>query len=86
MIRKLMGCVTLVVGVALAGCGASANRSYSAPSTIAFPYQWLGNIDKDKFNDMVDELYKFKGLDKNGRPTKKTLKRLGLENEPSHLV
>ncbi len=43
-------------------------------------------IDKDKFDHMVDELYKYKGLDKNGRPTKKTLKRLGLENEPSHLV
>ncbi len=43
-------------------------------------------IDKDKFDTMVDELYKYKGLDKNGRPTQKTLKRLGLENEPSHLV
>ncbi|RTZ97328.1 MAG: aldehyde ferredoxin oxidoreductase [Deltaproteobacteria bacterium] len=43
-------------------------------------------IDKDKFDTMVDELYQYKGLDKNGRPTKKTLKRLGLEDEPSHLV
>jgi len=43
-------------------------------------------IDKDKFNGMVDEFYKLKGLDKNGNPTKKTLKRLGLENEPSHMV
>jgi len=44
------------------------------------------SIDREKFNHMVDEFYKYKGLDKNGRPTKNTLKRLGLENEPSHLV
>ncbi len=44
------------------------------------------SIDQEKFNGMVDEFYKYKGLDKNGRPTQKTLKRLGLENEPSHLV
>jgi aldehyde:ferredoxin oxidoreductase len=43
-------------------------------------------IDKDKFNGMVDEFYKLKGLDKSGNPTKKTLKRLGLEKEPSHMV
>jgi aldehyde:ferredoxin oxidoreductase len=43
-------------------------------------------IDRDKFNTMVDQFYAYKGLDKNGIPTKKTLKELGLENEPTHLV
>jgi aldehyde:ferredoxin oxidoreductase len=43
-------------------------------------------IDKEKFNVMVDEFYAHKGLDKNGIPKKKTLKELGLENEPSHMV
>jgi len=43
-------------------------------------------IEKDKFDKMVDEFYKYKGLDKNGRPTKTTLKRLGLEEEPSRLL
>ncbi|MBW1769442.1 MAG: aldehyde ferredoxin oxidoreductase, partial [Deltaproteobacteria bacterium] len=43
-------------------------------------------IDKKKFNKMVDEFYKHHGWDKNGVPTQKTLKRLGLEKEPSHLI
>jgi aldehyde:ferredoxin oxidoreductase len=43
-------------------------------------------IDKKKFVKMVDELYKHQGLDKEGVPRKETLKKLGLENEPSHLL
>jgi aldehyde:ferredoxin oxidoreductase len=43
-------------------------------------------IDKEKFIKMVDELYAHKGLDKNGVPKPKTLKSLGLEEEPSHLL
>jgi aldehyde:ferredoxin oxidoreductase len=35
---------------------------------------------------MVDEFYAHKGLDRNGVPKQKTLKDLGLENEPSHLL
>jgi aldehyde:ferredoxin oxidoreductase len=35
---------------------------------------------------MIDEFYEHKGLDKNGVPKPETLKRLGLENEPSHLL
>lgn len=44
------------------------------------------SIDKKKFIKMVDELYEHQGLDKNGIPKQETLKSLGLENEPSHLV
>ena len=43
-------------------------------------------IDKEKFVKMVDELYAFQGLDQNGVPKQKTLKSLGLEKEPSHLL
>jgi aldehyde:ferredoxin oxidoreductase len=43
-------------------------------------------IDKKKFVKMIDELYTHKGLDRNGVPKPKTLKDLGLENEPSHLL
>ena len=43
-------------------------------------------IDKKKFVKMVDELYKHQGLDREGVPKKETLKNLGLENEPSHLL
>ncbi|OGP56565.1 MAG: aldehyde ferredoxin oxidoreductase [Deltaproteobacteria bacterium RBG_13_49_15] len=41
------------------------------------------SIDRGKFNKMLDEFYEYKGLDKNGKPKPATLKRLGLENEPS---
>ena len=34
-------------------------------------------IDKEKFDRMVDELYKYKGLDKNGRPTKTNIETAG---------
>jgi aldehyde:ferredoxin oxidoreductase len=43
-------------------------------------------IDKKKFIKMVDELYKHQGLNRDGVPKKETLKKLGLENEPSHLL
>ena len=43
-------------------------------------------IDKEKFIKMIDEFYEHKGLDKKGKPKAKTLKRLGLTNEPSHML
>ena len=43
-------------------------------------------IDREKFTVMIDEFYEHKGLDKKGKPKAKTLKRLGLENEPSYML
>jgi aldehyde:ferredoxin oxidoreductase len=43
-------------------------------------------IDKKKFVKMVDEFYEHKGLDKEGNVKPETLKELGLEKEPSHLL
>ena len=43
-------------------------------------------IDKEKFIKMIDELYEHKGLDKEGIPKPETLKNLGLDKEPSHLL
>jgi aldehyde:ferredoxin oxidoreductase len=43
-------------------------------------------IDKEKFVKMVDEFYEHKGLDKKGNPKPETLKRLGLDNEPSRML
>jgi aldehyde:ferredoxin oxidoreductase len=43
-------------------------------------------IDKKKFIKMIDEFYDHSGLDQDGIPKPETLKSLGLENEPSHLV
>jgi len=43
-------------------------------------------IDREKFKKMIDEFYEHKGLDAEGVPTPETLKRLGLENEPTRLM
>jgi aldehyde:ferredoxin oxidoreductase len=43
-------------------------------------------IDREKFRKMIDEFYVHKGLDANGVPKPETLKKLGIEGEPSHLV
>jgi aldehyde:ferredoxin oxidoreductase len=43
-------------------------------------------IDLEKFKKMVNEFYEYKGLDREGVPKPETLKRLGLEKEPSHLL
>jgi aldehyde:ferredoxin oxidoreductase len=44
------------------------------------------SIDRDKFKTMVDEYYQHHGWDKNGVPTKKKLKALGLDQEPTNLL
>ena len=43
-------------------------------------------IDREKFSIMIDEFYGHHGWDKEGVPTPETLERLGLDQEPSHLV
>ncbi|MCP4668639.1 MAG: aldehyde ferredoxin oxidoreductase, partial [Deltaproteobacteria bacterium] len=43
-------------------------------------------IDRKKFKKMIDEYYDHHGWDENGIPTPETLKRLGLDKEPTHLV
>jgi aldehyde:ferredoxin oxidoreductase len=43
-------------------------------------------IEKDKFLEMRAELYRHKGCDEWGVPTAETLKRLGIDNEPSHIL
>jgi len=43
-------------------------------------------IEKKKFIKMIDEFYEHKGLDQDGVPKPETLKSLGLDKEPSHLL
>lgn len=62
------------------------HRYFDEPCLRGAPDVVGRKIDRDKFNTMIDEFYKHKGLDKKGRPLKKTLKRLGLDKEPSHLL
>ena len=43
-------------------------------------------IDREKFLGMRAEFYEHKGLDESGVPKTETLERLGIADEPSHLL
>ena len=62
------------------------HRYFDEPCTRGAPDVIGARIDKKKFIKMVDEYYKHHGWDKNGVPAQETLKRLGLEKEPSHML
>ena len=59
------------------------HRYFDEPTLKGAPGVVGRAIDRDKFAQMVDELYGHKGLDSDGIPKPETLKRLDLENEPS---
>ncbi len=62
------------------------HRYFDEPTRRGAPDVVGRTIDRKKFRKMVDELYQYKGLDENGVPKPETLKELGLEKEPSHLL
>ncbi len=62
------------------------DRYFDEPCLRGAPDVIGMTIDRQKFIDMIDEFYEFKGLNKNGTPKAETLKRLGLEKEPSQLL
>ena len=62
------------------------HRYFDEPTRRGAPDVVGTTIDREKFSKMIDEFYEHKGLDQKGKPTTKTLKRLGLANEPSHML
>jgi aldehyde:ferredoxin oxidoreductase len=62
------------------------HRYFDEPTKRGAPDVVGRTIDREKFKKMVDELYEHKGCDKNGVPKPETLKRLGVDKEPSHLL
>jgi aldehyde:ferredoxin oxidoreductase len=62
------------------------HRYFDEPTRRGAPDVVGRVIDREKFKKMVDEFYEYKGLDKNGIPKPETLKRLGVDKEPSHLL
>ncbi len=62
------------------------HRYFDEPCRRGAPGVIGRKIDREKFATMIDEFYAHKGLDKNGKPKPAALKRLGLKNEPSHLL
>ncbi len=62
------------------------DRYYDEPTKLGIPGVRGKTIDRKKFKKMIDEYYGHHGWDENGVPTPETLKRLGIDNEPSHLL
>lgn len=62
------------------------HRYFDEPCKRGAPDVIGKTIDRKKFKKMIDEYYEHHGWDENGVATKETLKRLGLDKEPSHLV
>jgi aldehyde:ferredoxin oxidoreductase len=62
------------------------HRYFDEPCRRGAPDVVGRKIDREKFKQMIDDFYTHKGLDENGVPKPETLQRLGLDNEPSHLL
>lgn len=62
------------------------DRYFDEPTTLGIPRVRGKTIDREKFKEMIDEFYQYRGWDENGVPKRETLKRLGLDKEPSHLL
>jgi len=61
-------------------------RYHTEPTRRGAPDAIGRVIEKDKWLKMRAECYGHKGWDENGIPKPETLKRLGIDHEPSHLV
>ena len=62
------------------------DRYFDEPNPLGTPNIRGATIDREKLRKAIDELYQHKGCDENGIPKPETLKRLGLDKEPSHRI
>jgi len=61
-------------------------RYFKEPTPLGLPIARGKKINREKFDRMLDEYYELHGWSKSGEPQASTLRKLGLENEPSHLL
>jgi aldehyde:ferredoxin oxidoreductase len=62
------------------------DRYFNEPTPIGLPIARGKRIDRAKFKQILDEYYELHGWDENGVPRPETLEKLGLDNEPSHIL
>ena len=60
------------------------DRYFDEPTPIGLDIVRGRRIDREKFKAMLDEYYQIHQWDENGIPKPETLKKLGLDKEPSH--
>jgi len=61
-------------------------RYFVEPTPLGIPSFKGKTIDREKYEQQLDEYYQAHGWDNNGVPTPETLERLGLDREPSHII
>ena len=62
------------------------DRYFDEPTPIGLPVARGKSLDRDEFKHMIDEYYELHGWDEGGVPSPETLKKLGLDREPSHML
>ncbi|MEE8392287.1 MAG: aldehyde ferredoxin oxidoreductase family protein [Anaerolineae bacterium] len=62
------------------------DRYFDEPTPVGLPIVRNKSLDREKFRQMLDEYYELHGWDENGVPRPETLKRLGLDGEPAHIL
>ena len=62
------------------------DRYFDEPTKLGIPIVRGKVIDRDKFRQMIDEYYELHGWDENGVPRPETLRKLGIDQEPSHML
>lgn len=62
------------------------DRYFAESVPGGFPIVKGRKLEREKFDQMLDEYYTLHGWDKDGLPTKETLEKLGLDKEPSHII
>jgi aldehyde:ferredoxin oxidoreductase len=62
------------------------DRYFDEPLPLGAPGIRGLKLDREKFKRMIDEYYEHRGWDENGVPRPETLKRLGIDGEPSHIL
>ena len=61
-------------------------RYFVEPTPAGLPRNRGKTIDREKYEQMLDENYEMHGWDKDGIPRQETLEKLGLDKEPSHVL
>ncbi len=62
------------------------DQYFDEPTKLGIPIIRGKVIDRDKFRQMIDEYYQFHGWDEKGVPYPETLRKLGIDKEPSHML
>lgn len=62
------------------------DRYFDEPNKLGIPIVRGKVIDRNKFQKMIDEYYELHSWDENGVPRPETLRKLGIDGEPSHLL